>query len=110
MSRFRLIWGKLRQWFAVPWYPFAISAYPVFALMATNIGEVGLDAGISPLLVCLLFGGLLFLLFWLFGCEGSSQPPNPTVTGDETLPGLLAVRVTSPTACSVMPSCRALNR
>lgn len=66
MSRFRVISGKLRQWFAVPWYPFAISAYPVFALMATNIGEVGLDAGIRPLLVCLLFGGLLFLLFWLF--------------------------------------------
>jgi hypothetical protein len=55
----------LGQWFAIPWYPFAISAYPVLKLLAENVGEVGLDAGIRSLLVSLLFGGLLFLILWL---------------------------------------------
>lgn len=66
MSRFRVIWSKLSNWFAVPWYPFAISAYPVLALLATNMGEVGLDAAIRPLLLSMLFGGVLLLILWLF--------------------------------------------
>lgn len=61
-----MIWERLSKWFTVPWYPFAISAYPILKLLAENTGQVGLDAGIRPLLVSLLFGGLLFLLIWLF--------------------------------------------
>lgn len=53
------------RWFAVPWYPLAISAYPVLALIATNTGQVGQDAAIRPLAVSVLFGGLLFFLLWL---------------------------------------------
>jgi hypothetical protein len=66
VSRFKVIWSTLNQWFAVPWYPLAISAYPVLKLLAENAGEVGLDAGVRPLLISLLFGGLLFFLLWLF--------------------------------------------
>ena len=57
---------RLGRWFLIPWYPVAISAYPVVALLATNIGEVGLDAAVRPLLVSVLFGALLFLFGWLF--------------------------------------------
>src|SRR5688500_6462796 len=60
-----MIGYRLGKWFAIPWYPFAISAYPVLKLLVANTGEVGLDAGVRPLLVSLLFGGLLLLLLWL---------------------------------------------
>ena len=66
MSRFKVIRRTLNRWFAIPWYPLAISAYPVLKLLAENAGEVGLDAGVRPLLISLLFGGLLFGLLWLF--------------------------------------------
>jgi hypothetical protein len=66
VSRFKVIWGRLSKWFAIPWYPFVISVYPVLKLLAANQGEVGLDAGARPLLVSLLFGGLLSCLLWLF--------------------------------------------
>ena len=66
MRHLRGIWDRLSKWFAVPWYPFAISAYPILKLLAENTGQVGLDAGVRPLLVSLLFGGLLFFLIWLF--------------------------------------------
>ncbi len=65
MSRFRTLWARLNRWFAVPWYPLAISAYPALALLAANMGEVGLDAVIRPLLISVLFGGALFLILWL---------------------------------------------
>ncbi len=65
MSHFRVIRERLGKWFAIPWYPCAFSAYPVLKLLANNIGEVGLDAGVRPLMVSLLFGGLLFLVLWL---------------------------------------------
>ena len=66
MSYLKNFGRELGKWFAVPWYPFAISAYPVLALLATNKGQVGLDAGIRPLLISVAFGGLLYLLLWLF--------------------------------------------
>lgn len=66
MKPFRPMQVILKKWFAIPWYPFAISAYPVLALLAANIGQVGPDAGIRPLLVSVAFGGLLFLIVWLF--------------------------------------------
>jgi hypothetical protein len=65
LRHLKLIWGRLQQWFAVPWYPFAISAYPVLALLASNAGQVGLDAGVRPLAASVLFSGLLFFIFWL---------------------------------------------
>ncbi len=66
MRRLKAARHTLGRWFSIPWYPIAISAYPVLALLATNIGEVGPDAAIRPFLVSVLFGGLLFLLLWLF--------------------------------------------
>jgi hypothetical protein len=60
------MWGRLSKWFAAPWYPLAISAYPVLKLLAENTGQVGLDAGVRPLLVSLFLGGLVFFLIWLF--------------------------------------------
>jgi hypothetical protein len=66
LSHLKVIWGRLGKWFAIPWYPFAIGIYAVLKLLAENIGEVGLDAGVRPLLVSVLLGGLLFLILWLF--------------------------------------------
>ena len=65
MSQLKLIWGKLGKLFAIPWYPFAISAYPILKLLAANLGEVGLDAGLRPLFISLLFGGVLILILRL---------------------------------------------
>ncbi len=66
MSLFRVIRNKLGRWFSIPWYPLAISAYPVLALLATNLGQVDVTAGIRPLFFSVLFAGLLFLVLWLF--------------------------------------------
>jgi hypothetical protein len=54
------------NWFSKPWYPFAISAYPVVALLSTNIGQVQNSAGMRSLLVSVLFGGILYALVWMF--------------------------------------------
>src|SRR5690349_8725468 len=56
----------MSQWFGMPWYPFAISAYPVLKLLVANTGQVGLVAGVRPLILSILFAGLLFFLLWLF--------------------------------------------
>ena len=66
MSRYKAIWGTLSQWFAVPWYPLAISAYPVLKLLAANTGQVGLDAGVRPLVISILFAGVLYFILWIF--------------------------------------------
>jgi len=66
VSRYKVIWGTLSQWFGLPWYPLAISAYPVLKLLAANTGQVGLDAGVRPLVISILFAGLLFFILWLF--------------------------------------------
>lgn len=62
MGRFKVIWEKLSKWFSIPWYPIALSTYPVLALLAENIGEVKPEAGWRPLLVSVLFAGGLFVL------------------------------------------------
>ena len=49
-----------------PWYPIAISAYPALALLNANAGEVQPNAVVRPLLVSILFGGLLYFITWLF--------------------------------------------
>ena len=66
LSPYKAIWGKLSQWFAIPWYPLALSAYPVLKLLVENTGQVGLEAGVRPLGISMLFAGLLFSVLWLF--------------------------------------------
>jgi hypothetical protein len=44
------------KFFNVPWYPIAISAYPVLALLNANKGQVPSSAAIRPLLASILFG------------------------------------------------------
>jgi hypothetical protein len=66
LGHFKVIQKKLGKWFSVPWYPIVISAYPVLALLAANMGQVELSAGVRSLLVAIAFGGLLFLVLWLF--------------------------------------------
>jgi len=52
--------------FNAPWYPVAISAYPVIALLAANSGQVDATAAIRPLIISVFFGVLLFFITWLF--------------------------------------------
>jgi len=66
LRHFRVVQELSGRWFSIPWYPLAISAYPVLALLATNAGQVDLDAGLRPLLFSIAFAGLLFLILWLF--------------------------------------------
>ena len=54
------------NWFSKPWYPLAISAYPVVALISANVGQVQNSAGARSLLVSILFGAVLYALVWLF--------------------------------------------
>ena len=65
MSRFKVIRAKLGRWFSVPWYPIALSIYPVLALLAANAGQVKLEAGWRSLLVCVGLTGILFILLRL---------------------------------------------
>mgnify|MGYP001206689802 CR=1 FL=1 len=53
------------NWFSKPWYPIAISAYPVLALLSANIGQVRSDSAIRPLVISIAFGALLFFIVWL---------------------------------------------
>ena len=50
----------------IPWYPIVISAYPALALLNANAGEIQPNAVVRPLLVSMLFGGLLYFITWLF--------------------------------------------
>ncbi|MBI3166634.1 MAG: hypothetical protein HYZ24_18255 [Chloroflexi bacterium] len=60
----------MKQFFAklfnIPWYPIAISAYPVLALSSANAGQVELGASIRPLILSIMFGGLLYFILSLF--------------------------------------------
>ena len=57
---------KLVGVFNIPWYPVAIGAYPVLALLSANVGQIQLSAGMRSLLVSVAFGGTLYFVFWLF--------------------------------------------
>ncbi len=59
MSRLKHTLGR---GFAVPWYPILFGAYPVLALLSFNIGEVKVEAGWRPLLVCFVFAVTLLLV------------------------------------------------
>jgi len=65
LGRFKVVWKKVVKWFSVPWYPIAISVYPVLALLASNAGQVKVEAGWRPLLVCVGFTLILFVLLRL---------------------------------------------
>jgi hypothetical protein len=56
---------KFSQFFNIPWYPIAISAYPVLALLSSNAGQIHFDAGIRPLAASIAFGGLVFFILRL---------------------------------------------
>src|SRR6266545_5262432 len=52
--------------FSLPWYFIVFSAYPVLALLAFNSGQVKIESGWRPLVLSILFAGLLFLLLrWI---------------------------------------------
>ena len=51
-------------WQSIPFYPFSFAVYPVLALLAFNISEVGFSSGFRPLLLSLVLAGLLFLAFY----------------------------------------------
>lgn len=65
MTRFKQIKKILGRWFSLPWYPILFGAYPVLALMAVNVGQIKLEAGWRPLIVSVLFAGILFVLLLL---------------------------------------------
>jgi hypothetical protein len=62
MNNFKRITKKLAEWFSIPWYFLVFSAYPVLALLATNVGQVTVGSGWRPLALSILLSGLLFLL------------------------------------------------
>jgi len=55
----------ISRFFSVPWYPVIFGAYPILALLSTNVGQVEPTAALRPLLLSLLFSALVFLLAWL---------------------------------------------
>ena len=65
MIHFKVIWEKLVKLFSIPWHPIAISAYPVLALLATNVGQAKPSAVSRPLLVCIALAGVIFILLRL---------------------------------------------
>jgi len=50
---------------SIPWYPIVFGVYPALALLAANIGQVKAEAGWRPLLACIGFAGILFVLLKL---------------------------------------------
>jgi len=48
-----------------PFHPLLIASYPVLALIAVNLGEVLLAAGLRLWIGCLVFGALVVLAFWI---------------------------------------------
>lgn len=55
----------LRKWFSPPWYPIVFSVYPALALLAENIGQVKVEAGLRPTFTSLLIAATLFGLLFL---------------------------------------------
>jgi len=65
MNNLQRVIKTLSRWFSIPWYPIVFGAYPVLALLAFNSGQVKVEAGWRPLLICVVFAGTLFLLLRL---------------------------------------------
>ena len=66
MISFKNISIFYKRVFNYPWYPIAITAYPVLALLSANTGQVSSVVVVRPLIASLIFGGLLFFIVWLF--------------------------------------------
>ena len=65
MNNLKQLKKILNRWFSVPWYPILFGAYPVLALLAFNAGQVKVEAGWRPLLVCVVIAVILFFLLKL---------------------------------------------
>ena len=65
MKNRKRVTRSLDRLFSIPWYPLVFAAYPILALLAENIGEVKLAAGWRPLVICVAFAGVLFVLLKL---------------------------------------------
>jgi hypothetical protein len=46
----------------IPFHPFFFAAYPILALLAFNVSETYLSAGLRPLILSLLVAGILYLI------------------------------------------------
>lgn len=66
MAKLKQLKNHFVRLFGIPWYFVMFSAYPIVALMASNIGQVKLSAGWRSLVISLLMGGLFFLIAQLF--------------------------------------------
>lgn len=54
---------KKESWFQrFPSHPFFFAAYPILALLAFNIGELNVSAGVRPLLAVILLAAVLLLI------------------------------------------------
>src|SRR5215216_3213050 len=53
----RLSWLR-----TIPIHPFFFAAYPILALLAFNVSETYLSAGLRPLVLSLLVAGILYLI------------------------------------------------
>ena len=65
MAKFNGVKTFFNKLFSYAWYPIVISVYPVLALLSANAGQVQLNAAVRPLIVSVIFGGLLFFMVWL---------------------------------------------
>jgi hypothetical protein len=65
VARFRVVRDKIGRWFSIPWYPIVLSLYPVLALLAANEGQVEVQSGWRPLLICVGFAAILMILLRL---------------------------------------------
>ncbi|MDQ3004224.1 MAG: LTA synthase family protein [Chloroflexota bacterium] len=62
MNNFARVNKTLGRWFSVAWYPILFGAYPVLSLLAFNAGQVKVEAGWRPLVVCVVIAAFLFFL------------------------------------------------
>jgi len=53
---------KQRNWKAIPWHVFLLSAYPILALLAHNATEVAPTVAFLPLAISVLSAGILLLV------------------------------------------------
>jgi hypothetical protein len=55
----------VKKFIHFPWYPFLLAAYPVLALLSSNISQVKYPAAVRPLVLSCLAAGLLLWIFRL---------------------------------------------
>jgi hypothetical protein len=62
MNKLNQIKNLFARLFSIPWYFIVFSAYPIVSLLASNIGQVNVNAAWRSLVVSVVFSGVLFLL------------------------------------------------